>query len=389
MTPFALLFALKQTSTFVGQSNFPPLTAEAAIIVHAETGRILWGRNIDMPMYPASTTKLLTSLILLENTSPTDQIQAPADTKKVRGSSLHMEPFETISAEGAAYAILLRSANDTAHAVAVKLAGSDEGFAQKMNDFSRKLGMKHSHWVTPHGLNNPWHKTTARDMSILGRHALKNDRLVEITSSEKYTIQRSINQKDILLENHNKLLKEDKSLKGFKTGFTNPAGLCFVGYEESPIGNLVTVILNSKDWAADQVAITNWAETNFHQTDNILANYKTTFKPINGKDKQMLTAVAGRPVPGLVSQEDLQNLKVTPRRTEFPAPIPITSMLTPAMVTLPDGTTFQAELVAANAVEAKPNITEFLRNPVGISLILFASAAYWYRRRTYDKLNLG
>ncbi|MFM9873850.1 MAG: D-alanyl-D-alanine carboxypeptidase family protein [Fimbriimonadaceae bacterium] len=387
MTPAAILFALKQTSTFVGQSKFPPLTAEAAIIVQADTGRILWGRNIDMPMYPASTTKLLTSLILLEETSPTDQIQAPEDIKKIRGSSLHMQPFETVSAEGAAYAILLRSANDVAHCVALKLGGSDTGFAKKMNEFSQKLGMKHSHWVTPHGLNNPWHKTTARDMSILALYAMKNNRLVEITSTEKYTIQRSINQKDILLENHNKLLKEDKTLKGFKTGFTNPAGLCFVGYQESPIGNLITVILNSNDWAADQVTITKWAKTSFHQTDNILANFKETFKPINAKNDQLLTAIPNRPIPGLVSEEDLQNLKVIPRRTEFPAPIPITSVLTPAIVKLPDGTTFQTELVAANAVEAKPNISDFLRNPVGISLILFASAAYWYRRRTYDKLN--
>jgi serine-type D-Ala-D-Ala carboxypeptidase (penicillin-binding protein 5/6) len=387
MTPAVLLFALKQTSTFVGQTKFPTLTAEAAIIVQADTGRILWGRNIDMPMYPASTTKLLTSLILLEETSPTDQIQAPADIKNVRGSSLHMEPNETISAEGAAFALLLRSANDTAHSVAVKLGGSDAGFAKKMNEFSKKLGMKNSHWVTPHGLNNPWHKTTARDMSLLGLHAMENNRLVEITSTEKYTIQRSINQKDTLLISHNKLLKENKTLKGFKTGFTNPAGLCFVGYQESPIGNLVTVILNSKDWAADQVSITKWAETTFHQTDNILAGYKETFKPINAKDDQLLTAIPNKPISALVSEEDLNNLKVTPRRTEFPAPISVTSMLTPAMVTLPDGTTFQTELVAQNAVEAKPNLSDFIRNPIGISLILFASTAYWYRRRTYDKLN--
>jgi len=389
MTPFALLFAIKQTSTFVGQTQFPPLTAEAAIIVHADSGRILWGRNIDMPMYPASTTKLLTSLILLEETSPTDQIQAPKDIKKIRGSSLHMQPFETISAEAAAYALLLRSANDTAYSVALKLGGSENGFAKKMNALSQKLGMKNSHWVTPHGLNNPWHKTTARDLSLLGRYALNNDRLVEITSTAEYTIQRSINQKDILLKNSNKLLKEDKekSLKGFKTGYTNPAGLCFVGYKESPIGKLVTVILNSKDWAADQVAITKWAETSFHQTDNLLADYQATFTPINGKDDQVLTAIASRPVPALVSQEDIQNLKVIPRRTEFPAPIPATSLLTPATVQLPDGTTFQTELVAANTVEAKPNLAEFIRNPIGISLILFASAAYWYRRRTYDKLN--
>ena len=387
MTPFVLFAALYQSSTFVGQTEFPPLTAEAAIVVQADTGRILWGRNIDLPLYPASTTKLLTTLILLEKTEPTDIIQAPLDIEKVRGSSLHLRPNEKITAEGAAYALMLRSANDVAHAVAVKIGGSDEGFATIMNDYAKKIGMKESHWVTPHGLNNPWHKTTARDMSVLGMHALKNDLLVEIATTPKYTIQRDLNLKDTLLETHNKLLKTDPTIKGFKTGFTNPAGLCFVGYHQSEIGNLVTVILNSRDWATDQTALVKWANETFHHSDNILADYKTEFKPINGKEGQMLTAIPEKPLPALVSNEDLNRYKVTPRITEYPAPIPKESLLTAATVTLPDGTTFQTELVAANTVEEKPNFAEMLRNPTGISLILLASAGYWYRRRTYNQLN--
>lgn len=385
MTPAVFYFALKQTSTFVGQSSFPPLTAEAAIIVHADSGRILWGRNIDMPMYPASTTKLLTSLILLEETSPTDQITAPADIKSVRGSSLHMQPFETISAEGAAYAILLRSANDTSHAVALKISGSDKAFAQKMNAFSKKIGMRNSHWVTPHGLNNPWHKTTARDMSLLGLHAMKNDRLVEITSTEKYTIQRSLNQKDTLIENHNKLLKENKSLKGFKTGFTNPAGLCFVGFQESPIGNLVTVILNSKDWMADQTTLTKWCKETFTFVQDINSINPLRIYAPNQLEKTAVQLISEKPIPALLSEEDKADLKIDP--PIISAPITKGQQLGNANYMLPDGTNYSVPVVAANSVSAKPTIGDFLRNPIGISLILFASAAYWYRRRTYDKLN--
>ena len=387
MTPFILFAAIYQTSTLVGQKAFPTITAEAAIVVHADSGRILWGRNVDLPMYPASTTKLLTTLILLENLQTNETIEAPLDTERVKGSTLHLKPGEQITAEGAAYALMLRSANDVGYAVAKKLGGSEEGFAKMMNAYSKSIGMTSSHWVTPHGLNNPWHKTTARDLSILGMHALKNHQLVKITSTTQYTIQRSINQKDTLLESKNRLLKSDPTIKGFKTGFTNPAGLCFIGYHQTPNGEIVTVLLNSKDWANDQSTLIKWIGEKFTPKSNILANLSVTLKSPNARDNTQFEAESIKPIPALVSDEDIAGLKIIPTKTTFNAPIQQNTRLTDAKILLPDGTEFSTTLMAKQDVEAKFDLGETLRSPLAMSFILLASAGYWYRRRAYDRFS--
>lgn len=387
MTSVLILAWIAQSSTFVGQSSFPPITAEAAIAVHIDTGRILWGRNIDRPMYPASTTKLLTTYILLQDLSPTDIITAPDDVKSVRGSSLHLLPGEQITAEAAAYALMLRSANDVGYSIAKKISGSETGFAKRMNQVSQELGLKNSNWVTPHGLNNDWHKTTARDLSKLVIAGSKNDQLVEIATTEKYTITRSLNQKDTLLQTRNKLLAEDPRIKGFKTGYTNPAGLCFVGYWQTEIGPIATVVLNSRDWAADELALANWTESNFNQKDNIGDTNKINLPVAKAKENQTLTAKLKKPISAIASEEDIQNLQIILQQTQFVAPIQAGQSLGSATVQFPDGTSFPAELVAVNSVDRQFDIRELLENPIGIGLIIVASLTYWYRRRNYERLN--
>lgn len=386
MTSVLILAWLAKSSTFAGQSAMPVVTAEAAIAVHAESGRVLWGRNVDRPMYPASTTKLLTTLILLEETNPSDVIVAPEDVKSVRGSSLHLLPGEQISAEGAAYALMLRSANDVGYAIARKLGGSEDGFARKMNDYSAKLGMKNSHWVTPHGLNNDWHKTTARDMAKLASHARENAELVAITSTQKYTIQRSLNQKDTLLESKNKLLKEDPRIKGFKTGYTNPAGLCFVGYWQTGIGDVVTVVLNSWDWAADESVLANWAEKSFAERE---LSASTEISVARAKDDLKLSVRPKEPVRELASAEDAAGARLEVQGLAVTAPIDAGQGVGKGRLVLPDGTEFPVDLVAENSVERSFDLQEFLGNPVAIVLILLASGFYWYRRRSYERFEVG
>lgn len=386
MTSVLILAWLAKSSTFAGQSAMPVVTAEAAIAVHAESGRVLWGRNVDRPMYPASTTKLLTTLILLEETKPSDVIVAPEDVKSVRGSSLHLLPGEQISAEGAAYALMLRSANDVGYAIARKLGGNEDGFARKMNDYSARLGMTNSHWVTPHGLNNDWHKTTARDMAKLASHARKNAELVAITSTQKCTIQRSLNQKDTLLESKNKLLKEDPRIKGFKTGYTNPAGLCFVGYWQTGIGDVVTVVLNSWDWAADESSLANWAEKSFAERE---ISASTEISVARAKDDQKLEVRMREPVRALASAEDAAGARLEVQGLAVTAPIESGQGVGKGRLVLPDGTEFPVDLVAENAVERSFDLQEFLGNPVAIVLILLASGFYWYRRRSYERFEVG
>lgn len=385
MVPFCMIAVFSKVSGFVGEPNGPSLSAEAAIVMDVTTGRVLWGKNIQRSMYPASTTKLLTAIILLDETSPTDVIQAPADIKEIKGSSLHLEPKEQISAKDALYALLIRSGNDVAHSIAVHLSGSDEKFAEKMNAYSQKFGMKNSLWVTPHGLNNPWHKTTAYDMALLGREAAKHPAILEVTCSEKHTVTRDINQKDTLLINKNKLLKLDQSNRGLKTGYTDPAGHCFVGLNDSDFGQVVTVVLNSNDWWGDQLKLVNWTKSRFGIV-NTIAEGKMIEVPVpNAKDGQVLKAKVAKPITALVSNHDLNNLQINLEETNHEAPIQEGADLGKAEVIVGDQK-FEVELVAMNSVEAKFSLEEFKNNPLAIGFVIIASAGYWLRKRTYKRL---
>lgn len=385
MTPFVLLCAIRHVCTEVGQPAGPTVTADAAIVVHADTGRILWGRNIHRKTYPASTTKILTTLILLENSNPDDRITAPQDTKKIPESSLHLVPGESISAKDAAYALMLRSANDVAHAVAVHFDGSDAGFARRMDAYAIKIGMRDSHFENPNGLPSPWHKTTAYDLAVLGIHARKNNQLVEISRTQTYSVTRDPLQKDTLLVNRNKLLKEDPNNWGFKTGFTNDAGRCFVGYVKSPVGDLVTVILGSVDWAGDQTALSRWAAGTFKLIPDIAEAHPVSIRAQNQSGDIPLSLAPAKPVAAILSQNDMDKMKV-----ELPvlkAPIKKGEPVGMVAYSLPDGTVYKVPVVAANAVEAQFAPADALRNPAAWVLLAAAGGAYWYRRRAYDRLN--
>jgi len=380
-----MIAALSKVSGLVGEPSGPSITAEAAIVLDVNSGRVLWGKNIDRAMYPASTTKLLTAIILLEETSPTDTIQAPVDIKEIKGSSLHLEPMERISAHDALYGLLLRSGNDVAHSIAIKLSGSEAKFAEKMNDYAKKFGMKDSHWVTPHGLNNPWHKTTAYDMAMLGREASKHPEILAVTGTEKYTVDRDINKKDTLLLNRNKLLKLDRSNRGLKTGYTDPAGHCFVGLNDADFGQVVTVVLNSKDWWGDQLKMVTWAKTKFGMVDTIAQDKIIDVYLPNAKDGQVLKAKVFRPVTALASQHDLSLVKIKLEERNRFAPIKVGTDLGKAEIMIGDQK-YEVEMVAMNSVEAKFTFEDFMKNPLAIGFVLIASAGYWLRKRTYERL---
>ena len=242
----------------VGNPDGPEVSAEAAIVMDATTGRILWGKNIEVPKYPASTTKIMTGLLLAENTDPSDVLTAPQDIEEVRGSSMHLRPGERVNSKDMLRALMLRSANDGAHTIALHLSGSLKRFARKMNERAAECGATNTEFFTPHGLNHPYHLTTALDLAKIGREAMKNERFREAVKTPEYTIDRTINTQDILMQNRNDLFEVDPSIQGIKTGYTNPAGLCFVGFHDSDGRQIVTVLLRSKNWRFDQQRIAEW-----------------------------------------------------------------------------------------------------------------------------------
>lgn len=237
----------------------PDVTAASAIVVDADSGKVLYQKNADVPRYPASTTKVMTGLLLTENTLPEEMITAPSDVEVITGSKMHLKPGEQVSAKDMLYALMLRSANDGCYAVALHISGSVPAFAKLMNQRAQEIGCTHTHFHNPNGLNDKQHLTTAHDLALIAREAMKNPEFADAVRTTSYQVTRSMNQKDLLMVNKDKLLLWDSSAEGIKTGWTIPAGHCFVGSSTRNGYRVISVVLKSDDWKKDTMTLWNWA----------------------------------------------------------------------------------------------------------------------------------
>lgn len=237
----------------------PDVSAASAIVIDADSGKVLYQKNADTPRFPASTTKVMTGLLLVEKVQPDEEIVAPSDVEKVTGSKMHLKPGERVPARDMLYALMLRSANDGCYAVAQHVAGSVPAFAKLMNQRAQEIGCTHTNFHNPNGLNDPLHVTTAHDLALIAREAMKYPEFQQAVKTQKYVVQRSINQSDTLMVNKDKLLMMDPTSEGIKTGWTNPAGHCFVGASTRNGYRVISVVLKSDDWKGDTQTLWNWA----------------------------------------------------------------------------------------------------------------------------------
>lgn len=368
-------------ATYLGDTPGPKITAATAVVYDPEAKRVLWSKNMQAKRYPASTTKIMTALLLLENTQSLDTITAPSDTKQVKGSSLHLVPGEQITAETALYALMLRSANDVAHAVAVHMSGSDKSFAGKMNARAVELGCRNTFFRTPHGLNDDYHMTTALDLALMASEAIKDRRFLEAVATKKRWITRSTNQKDLLLENRNELLDIDPTNRGIKTGYTNPAGKCFVGLNDFSGRQIVSVVMGSEEWKIDQQALARWTEKNF--TDRALAEpgYAKGEVTVESGVEQGVPVGVKAAVTAYCSQAESDKAKVV-FDGKVKAPVAKGQSLGKGHVLLPSGFKLPCEVVALADVKAKFSITALAGNPMALALVAGLSGlTFWMKNR--------
>src|SRR5947209_8040193 len=238
------------------------VSASSAIVMDAQSGKVLWSKDPNTPRFPASTTKIMTAMLLIERCLPTDVITAPPGVDKVEGASLHLVPGEQLTAQEMLYGILLRSANDGCVAVAYHISGSVPAFVQLMNQRARELGCKNTHFDNPNGLNDDEHTISAMDLAIIARAAMQYPAFREAAGSRKHTLQRTVNTQDRFLTNHNKYLEMDSTADGIKTGWTRPAGHCYVGSATRNGYRVITVLLHSADWKQDHPKMLDWAFAN-------------------------------------------------------------------------------------------------------------------------------
>lgn len=225
------------------------VSAESAILIDADSGNVIYEYNAEKKLPMASTTKIMTALVAIENCPIEKTVTVTKQAVGIEGSSIYLYEGEKLCMEDLLYALLLESANDAATAIAIEVGGSVEGFADMMNEKAKSLGLCNTSFQNPHGLDSEEHYTTAHDLAIIARAALANPTLEKIFSTEKKTIPLNSEEGVRLLINHNKLLRMYDGTIGVKTGYTKRSGRCLVSAAERDGVRLIAVTLNApNDW---------------------------------------------------------------------------------------------------------------------------------------------
>ena len=198
------------------------MSAEKAILLDGTTGRILFEKRIDEQSLIASTTKIMTALIVCEQCNVLDRMRIPKEAVGIEGSSLYLQEGEVLTVQDLLYGLMLHSGNDAAVALAIYCGGTVEGFVELMNDKAHNLGLSGTHFANPNGLDSPGHYSSARDLATLAAYAMENPIFYQTVSTKSMKIGQRY------LTNHNKLLWRVEGADGVKTGYTKAAGRILV-----------------------------------------------------------------------------------------------------------------------------------------------------------------
>ena len=220
------------------------ISAEKALVLDALTGRVLFEKHADQKSLIASTTKIMTALIVCERCNVLDRMRIPKEAVGIEGSSMYLQEGEILTIQELLYGLMLSSGNDAAVALAIYCGGTVEGFAELMNDKAHVLGLKNTHFENPNGLDSPGHYSTARDLAVLAAYAMENPIFYKTVSAKTVTVGNRH------LRNHNKLLWQVEGADGVKTGYTRAAGRILVSSATRNDRRLICVTLNAPgDWA--------------------------------------------------------------------------------------------------------------------------------------------
>ena len=338
-----------------------PATSKAWLIMDYATGQVLAGENVDTPVEPASITKVMTSYVIAAEMAAgkvkaSDQVMMSEHAWRsggagTDGSYSGFEVNKTAPLVDMEKGMVVQSGNDAAIALAEHVAGSEQAFAQLMNAYAKKIGMKASHFVNPHGLPAEGHITTARDLAILGRALIR-----DFPEAYSYNKIKELTVGPITQPNRNLLLWRDPSVDGIKTGHTSAAGYCLMASAKRGDQRLITVVMgdtSENQRAVDSQALLNWG-FRFYETHTLYAAGKPLGKPLKIWKGAANEVAVGVSAPLLVStpRGKYDKLKASmdlPKSLE--APIAKGQKIGMVKVELDGKLVAQSPLIALNAVE--------------------------------------
>lgn len=261
---FIVFFIFNFSQTFASEENELNLNARSCVILDRTSKRILFGKNEFNKVKMASTTKIMTATIILENCDLNQTVTISKKAAGTGGSRLGLKTGDKITIRDLLYGLLLVSGNDAAVALAEACSGSIPDFANLMNEKAKELGLNNTHFETPHGLDSDNHYTTAYELAILSDYALNNSTFLNIVGTKNYTI--TINGYPKNLTNTNELLGNLNGVYGVKTGFTNGANRCLVTSIKRGDLDIICIVLGAdtkKDRTKDSIELINYVFNNF------------------------------------------------------------------------------------------------------------------------------
>jgi len=301
----------------------PTIAAKSAVLINADDGRVLFSQNPDERLPMASTTKMMTALLVIEDCQ---DLNAPVTTSQraaeVGESSIYLQPGETLTVREMLNGMLIQSGNDAATALAEYDAGSVEAFVEKMNKRAAELGLSNTHFANPHGLDDPQHYTSAADLAKLGSELMKHSEIREIVKRPEYTIPQSGQPFGRLLINHNHLLGQYSFINGIKTGYTDNAGQCIViSANDHGVGLILSYLGGSSLAGRDQdvINLLKFGFDSYRDRAVITAGEEyASLKIPYSRDKRLSLVSADSLVKQVYVNDEVQHRLVLPEDLSLP-----------------------------------------------------------------------
>lgn len=365
---------VKQASS--DPSKVPETYSRAIVVLDRASKAIIYGKNENDVRAMASTTKIMTALVLIENADLSKTIEVSQNAASTDGSRLGLKTGDKITLNDLLYGLMLCSGNDAAVQIAETIGGSVEGFAEMMNKKALDLGLKNTSFTSPHGLDEDGHHTTAYELAILTDYALNNPTFAKVVNTKYYTV--TINGKSKDLSNTNELLGYLQGVNGVKTGFTNNAGRCLVTSILRNDFNIITVVLGAdtrKIRTRDSIKLIEYTYENFEPIDisqMINAEYekwKPTYKiNINKGVKSEVQTKLGEQKYTMypIKKEDKQNIKLEVNEINYvEAPLLENSKLGSINVLVNNKVIYTVDILSNEEVKKK-DIKDYFFDMIGM-----------------------
>ncbi len=285
------------------------ISAKSAVVMDAITGRILYEKSCDSKSLIASTTKIMTALVVCEQCNVLDRVRIPKEAVGIEGSSMYLQAGEVLTVQELLYGMMLHSGNDAATALAIYCGGTQEGFVQLMNDKARALSMQNTRFGNPHGLDHPDNYSTASDMAVLAAYAMNNPIFAKTVSTQQIRIGNRY------LRNHNKLLWRVDGADGVKTGYTRAAGRILVSSAQRQGRRLIGVTISAPDDWNDHSAMLENGFTEFSVKTLINKGDFIGYLPVAGSNLQQVPLISNASFSYAVNEKE--QIQIIMQNTSF------------------------------------------------------------------------